>query len=443
MLTELKLTNFRIFDDEVTVRFRPITILIGRNSSGKSTVIKFLLMLQQSAPLGSSQFLTPEGDLVHLGAFSGLKNTLTRKRNLVFQVTTKRPADALTASAKVIFRIEGEHSELEYVASANVSYGKTNTIGDSSHSLKSSNGKRLFSTNTEIMDGSGFLGMPSILDLLSGEIDIPGLSMSHAQSDEENDVLSKQIESHVTLRGRHIAELQLWSTLQHEIRSLRHLSAIRDESQRVIQVSFPPRDNVGQRGQYALPHLQQLVDEDTDKYAFIKPHLQSVARLKGVKFHTSSLNISQAFGTNRTTGADVPLADFGFGVSQCLPVLVQGALMAPHTSMMVEQPEAQLHPTAQLELGSYFADLWKQRKVGSIIETHSDNILLRLRRLIAKGELSHKDVSVAYFTFDEENNNMPIVKNIDINEDGSLQPGLPMEFFGADIEEGFKLGARE
>ena len=61
MLTELKLTNFRIFDDEVTVRFRPITILIGRNSSGKSTVIKFLLMLQQSLGIYSSQFIVTDG----------------------------------------------------------------------------------------------------------------------------------------------------------------------------------------------------------------------------------------------------------------------------------------------------------------------------------------------------------------------------------------------
>ena len=38
---------------------------------------------------------------------------------------------------------------------------------------------------------------------------------------------------------------------------------------------------------------------------------------------------------------------------------------------------------------------------------------------------------------------MPIVKNLDINEDGSMQPGLPMEFFGADIMEGLKLGARK
>ena len=115
--------------------------------------------------------------------------------------------------------------------------------------------------------------------------------------------------------------------------------------------------------------------------------------------------------------------------------------MAPQTTLMVEQPEAQLHPTAQLELGSFFADLWTQRQVGSIIETHSANILLRLRRLIAKGDLSYEDVSVAFFTFNEESN-MPTVRNLDINEDGSMQAGLPMEFFGADIIEGLQLGAR-
>ena len=145
---------------------------------------------------------------------------------------------------------------------------------------------------------------------------------------------------------------------------------------------------------------------------------------------------------NNTTGAEVPIADFGFGVGQCLPILVQGAIMDPYTTLIVEQPEAQLHPTAQLELGEYFADLWKKRNVTSIIETHSDNILLRLRRLIAKGELAHEDVSVAYFTFDEENRNMPVIKNLDINEDGSMEAGLPMEFFGADIIEGLSLGAK-
>ena len=204
----------------------------------------------------------------------------------------------------------------------------------------------------------------------------------------------------------------------------------------------PQMDDVGQRGEFALPHLQRMIEEKSLRYDFILPYLESVAGIAGVRFRTSSGYISQAIARNKTTGADALIGDFGFGVSQCVPILVQGAIMAPQTTLMVEQPEAQLHPTAQLELGSFFADLWTQRQVGSIIETHSDNILLRLRRLIARGDLSHEDVSVAYFTFDEESN-MPTVKNLDINEDGTMQSGLPMEFFGRNIIEGIRLGARE
>ncbi len=185
-----------------------------------------------------------------------------------------------------------------------------------------------------------------------------------------------------------------------------------------------------------------MVTEKHDRYDFILPHIRSVAAIDSIKFRTSSGYLSRALAKNQTTGAEVLIADFGFGVSQCLPIFVQGAVMAPYTSLMVEQPEAQLHPTAQLELGSFFADLWNKRKVGFIIETHSDNILLRLRRLIARGDLSHQDVSVAFFTFDEERGNMPMVKNLDIYENGWMQAGLPMEFFGENVVEALHLGAR-
>ena len=184
-----------------------------------------------------------------------------------------------------------------------------------------------------------------------------------------------------------------------------------------------------------------MIAEENERYQFILPYLESVAGIAGVKFRTSSGYVSQAIAKNKTTGAEALIADYGFGVSQCVPILVQGAIMAPQTTLIVEQPEAQLHPTAQLELGSFFAALWTQRKVVSIIETHSSNILLRLRRLIARGKLSNQDVSVAFFTFDEESN-MPTVKNLDINKDGSVEAGLPMEFFGADVIEGLQLGAR-
>ena len=426
MLTELSVSNFRIFDNEITVRFRPITIFIGRNSSGKSSIIKFLLMLQQSTDQGNPRFLSTDGPSVSLGVFSQLRNSLTRKRSLRFRLVSQSDIRPGGWIPRVLSKDQGS---LLYHAKATISYSGRANIGSYDYSLVNQTSKRVVGRIAEkILDDSSFLDEQ--LPMKAAMLKLPEGTVTEGTSVEipMNDVLVKH---------------ELISVQRHQLRSLRHLSPVRDESQRVITASHPPVDRVGHRGQYALPHLQQMVTEDHERYAFILPHLQRVAGIEAVRFETSSGYLSQAFARNEATGADVLIADYGFGVSQCLPVFVQGALMPPHASLAVEQPEAQLHPTAQLELGSFFAELWTKKNVGSIIETHSSNILLRLRRLIAKGDLSCKDVSVAFFTVDDEENcNMPVVKNLDINEDGSMQAGLPMEFFGADVIEGLSLGAR-
>ena len=440
MLTELKLSNFRIFDDEVTVRFRPITILIGRNSSGKSSIVKFLLMLQQSAVPGQSRFLNPEGDRVSLGDFAALKNNLTQKRYLAFELSANGSGSTVRPIvARQLESPEGvQESDVSYKASARVLYSRRIRRGSASFALVGSSSKEnLIKFDVNSLEDSSFWDNPPA----------PRLANLSSQFEDSEETLENgrselaQLENDIALFSRSMAERSIIDTLRYQVISIRHLLPVRAEALRVILASSPPVDNVGQNGEYALPHLQQLTAGATDKYEFIKPYLRNIAGLDEIRFRTSSGYIRQAFARNNITGADVLIADYGFGVGQCLPIIVQGAIMSPYTSLMVEQPEAQLHPTAQLELGSFFAGLWTQRQVGSIIETHSDNILLRLRRLIAKGELNHKDVSVAFFTIDEEND-APTVKNLDINEDGSMEAGLPMEFFGADIIEGLQLGAR-
>lgn len=438
MLTVLKLSNFRVFDDEVTVRFRPITILIGRNSSGKSSIIKFLLMLQQSMDSARSQFLTAEGDKVNLGVFSELKNNLTRKRSLRFDLAAKntniKPHHTLLSSLKLPEDFDG--NRLVYSANASVSYSRRANIGKESFRLSDeTSGETLLRIDSKILDDSVFghyTPGSKLAEPLSRSDDLKG-------SPEE---MMKQLHQQIGSLARYFRNLDVVGTIKYQIDSLRHLLPVRTESQRVVVISPPPVDNVGKMGEFALPHLHNIATENQEAYEFILPYLRNVAGIDEVDFKTSTRYVSQAYAKNITTGADVLIADFGFGVSQCLPIFVQGVIMPRYTTLMVEQPEAQLHPTAQLELGSFFADLWKRRNVGCILETHSGNVLLRLRRQIANGELSPDDVSVAFFTFDDNNANMPIVKNLDINEDGSMEAGLPMEFFGADIVEGLQLGAR-
>ena len=162
--------------------------------------------------------------------------------------------------------------------------------------------------------------------------------------------------------------------------------------------------------------------------------------------HVASL-LAHLNARNIETGATNSLADFGFGLSQCLPIFIQGVMHTPGQLLIVEQPEAQLHPTAQFELASFFAELWTRRQVPCIVETHSANIILRLRRMVKEGKLKPDDISIAYFAVDSvsrpRGSPYPAVtvKNLDVNQDGSLARGLPMEFFGADVIEAIEMGA--
>lgn len=249
-----------------------------------------------------------------------------------------------------------------------------------------------------------------------------------------------------------IAAEPFLETLRQEFVSLRHLSPVREESTEVVQTGSPPPGYVGHKGEFAMPHLVRILNnpEKQDKAGLILRYASSVAQVDRLKFQSESARLlTEVEARNIETGATVSLADFGFGVSQCLPIFVQGAMHHPGQLLIVEQPESQLHPTAQLELGSFFVELWKKHKVPSLIETHSANILLRLRRLVAAGALSAQDVSVAYFTVNKVRRDRGgitstvVVTNLDMNSDGTLQEGLPMEFFGADIIEAMKIGATQ
>ena len=86
-------------------------------------------------------------------------------------------------------------------------------------------------------------------------------------------------------------------------------------------------------------------------------------------------------------GPEVRLTDIGFGVSQVLPVLIL-CYYAPEGSILIlEQPEAHLHPKVQTELADVLIDVVKNRNVQIILESHSEYLLSRLQRRIAEKKL--------------------------------------------------------
>ena len=77
-------------------------------------------------------------------------------------------------------------------------------------------------------------------------------------------------------------------------------------------------------------------------------------------------------------GPEVGLTDVGFGVSQVLPLIAQ-CYYAPEGSILIlENPEAHLHPKVQSELADVFIDVVKNRNIQIILESHSEHLLLPL-----------------------------------------------------------------
>jgi predicted ATPase len=424
MLQEIAIENFRAFNDEVKIRIRPITILIGRNSAGKSSILKFLLMLRQTLESGDEQFLVTEGRHVHLGALRDLKHSAGKRRKLKFHLAM---SGQLTPDIWRDFKLELDKIKLQ----SNRKPGKGNVLFSFPRTLPTKGEIRqaLFNIDAEFFYGNPKLGTHTVSAMVGKEIDFerttPNLARTRFLRFPPDTTLdaAKLI---LTLRDE-----QYLTGIREEIKSVRHLAAIREESQRAIIVASPPPGDVGHMGEFAIPHLQHICDEKGSEFEFIMKHLQSVANVDKVEFKDKIKGyLRQCTARNKDTSAVSYLADLGFGVSQCLPIFIQGAMMYQRQLLTAEQPEAQLHPTAQLEMGTFFAELWKERQVPSIIETHSGNILLRLRKHISRGQLLPEDVSVAYFHVLD---GCVVVDNLEISSDGKLSPGLPMEFFGADI----------
>lgn len=449
MLTRIKLKNFRAFREEIDVRIRPITILIGRNSAGKSTLIKFLLMLQQTLESSEGDFFATEGRHVSLGTFKDLKNSLSRSNS--FQFTLELKTNDLPDPA--IQQIREELKQSKPVKSLEGDVTEFNIKLTTSSTIVAQD------PLTEEIQTSVRVDSTVPAEELTAEFCIFG-NIPYRKSTKAKHTVTCKIEGKKVLkkeennlrRTRFLSfplpnnpveiiksafDNYYLNGIRHEIISIRHLSPVREESERSVILGSPPPNDVGHRGEYAMPHLQRLLDEGGERADLVLKHIESVVDIEDVKFQPQVKGFIPEFrARNKLTGAEAYLADFGFGVSQCIPIFVQGALLNKGQLLIVEQPEAQIHPTAQLEMGSFFAELWTKQGVHSIIETHSENILLRLRKLIARSELNFQDVTIAYFDIED---NYVQVKNLDINSDGSFEKGLPMEFFSADIIEALDI----
>ncbi|MBI1307428.1 MAG: DUF3696 domain-containing protein [Bacteroidetes bacterium] len=127
-----------------------------------------------------------------------------------------------------------------------------------------------------------------------------------------------------------------------------------------------------------------------------------------------------------TKGEQVNATNIGFGISYVLPIIVTGLIAKKGSYMIIENPEAHLHPSAQSRIGRFLSVI-AQSGVRVIIETHSDHIINGIQVASVSKEINPELININFF---DQNPSyiQPELKTIKFNQTGELSH-WPSGFF--------------
>ncbi len=416
---EFRMENFRLFGDSDWLPIAPVTCVVGRNSSGKSSVIAALLLLKQSIEnevFGSA--ITPlalAGQYCDLGQFRDVVHDHKESSKISFS-----------------FRLA-----TETLYERNRSYGPLVPIGTPRISKLGRDPYRLYSQTDFKSDLKGFAELR--LTFSADQPFGPSLSQCEFSFSEVGTIrftrtISGERRQHwrtygsdtskalvcrptprsffpiITVRdqlyksfgaGEKSMAQQLmllcrnyFSYVEALLRSSEMIGPFRQPPERRYSFAGFGASRSGPNGEQAI---DLLITESLLKKGKAQPLLSSVSYwLKELKL-IDSLRVRDIAKKINLFEVDVKLSgsrirtnlvDVGFGVSQVLPVIIQGLLMERGGIYFVQEPEIHLHPDAQAGLADFFIYLAFQG-VTTVIETHSEYLLLRLRRRLAEYARPH------------------------------------------------------
>lgn len=462
-IREIHLENFRAFSQPTTVPLGKITLLYGQNSAGKSSIIKALLFLQQSYNSRSERKSEPflfTGEAVDLGSFESCVSNHDTSRRMTVGITldyslSQGDSSGSTQTIKVQWIIGADSSYFDLIIEVDgktlrfesfeqqtrrlfvlkeesipnlISLCETDDLFGIAdpllQHLKSSGRRPLFRRNT-----SGLLP-----DALTG-IEYKGQAHLYNQNFLESD----DDETSETLHGSGLKDK--WAMLARDVRfavssvlrTTTYLGPLRLEPQRFE--SFAPMDDidVGHAGEnmlsalYAKPRLQGEVNRFLSTMGM--PYEIKVRDLGNRETLGKIIYLALV---NKNTRVELAPTDVGVGYSQVLPLLTQAAI-SRRNLLCVEQPELHLHPAMQARLGEVFIEAANSgSNVNFLVETHSENLMLRILRKIREG-LAPEIVKVLYI--DQDTLGASTVHELQISKSGEFISRWPHGFFDERLEE--------
>jgi predicted ATPase len=184
---------------------------------------------------------------------------------------------------------------------------------------------------------------------------------------------------------------------------------------------------------YSGNNLAEILKKNKKVHAIVNEWLKKSLNLdvfvKEFKDIIHNIKIKQ-------NGLDLDITDVGFGISQLLPILVQGFLASDNSITIIEQPEIHLHPKMQANLTDLFIAMINyniQNNRYLLIETHSEYLLKRLRRRIAEGVIKNDSIGLYFIHPRNSKNKTAKIEEIKIESNGEFD--WPEDFYLSDYDD--------
>jgi predicted ATPase len=234
------------------------------------------------------------------------------------------------------------------------------------------------------------------------------------------------------VQGAYADLMQLFSPLQTRFEnlfhSIRYLGPLREYPHRRYAWQGKHSPGVGQHGEEMVTALfsGRIQLRSIDKQ--IMEWLQRLDLIDSYRLNpiTGSEKDYEFLVRKYRDGPEVRLTDVGFGVSQVLPVLILCYHVPEGSILILEQPEAHLHPKVQSELADLLIEVVKNRQLQIILESHSEHLILRLMRRIAEEQISADDTA---FYFCQMNEGTSEIERLNVDDYGNIA-NWPENFFG-------------
>jgi predicted ATPase len=423
MISQIGLTNFKCFKGEHYFPLSKFNLLTGINGKGKSTLLQSLLLMKQTTDYDkTSNYLVLNGSCVQLGNFEDIKNSFARN-DKPLHISFKICADKNNLPLDVLFNLIeinigyllGKDIQDEYIAVID-----TYNVG-----IEHNDEDR-----TTVYEARMFTG--DEYDIwYYGEKDNLNYDF-----DEENIVKSSEMFTNLIPNTGFRPDTDV-SELENLFKRIQFISADRIGAKNYYEMQNINKDFswVGSKGENTPSILLKKKDNEVHQALYLGENTNTLLQQteEWLNFIFDGAKISIDTGgeiilityNTKQGGERYKPSNVGFGYSYILPIVVAGLIAQNGEILIIENPEAHLHPRAQHKLTQFLAKV-AATGVQIFVESHSEHILnaLRIIAVNPEFELNNTDLSVLYF---QDNDKQPFV-HIPIKANGKIE-NWPDGFF--------------